>query len=31
MFKMAPTLYRDTDYALAHLIEDIKHKNIALT
>jgi hypothetical protein len=27
---MAPTLYRDTGYSLTHLIEDIKHGNIAL-
>lgn len=27
---MATTLYRDTGYALTHLIEDIKHGNIAL-
>jgi len=27
---MTPTLYRDTGYSLTHLIEDIKHKNIAL-
>lgn len=27
---MAPTLYRDTGYTLTHLIEDIKHGNIAL-
>lgn len=27
---MAPTLYRDTGYTLMHLIEDIKHGNIAL-
>ncbi len=25
-----PTLYRDTGYSLTHLIEDIKHDNIAL-
>src|SRR6188472_4027493 len=25
-----PTLYRDTGYSLIHLIEDIKHGNIAL-
>ena len=25
-----PTLYRDTGYSLTHLIEDIKHGNIAL-
>ena len=25
-----PTLYRDTGYSLMHLIEDIKHGNIAL-
>ena len=25
-----PTLYRDTGYTLTHLIEDIKHGNIAL-
>ena len=25
-----PTLYRDTGYSLVHLIEDIKHGNIAL-
>ena len=25
-----PTLYRDTGYSLTHLIEDIKHRNIAL-
>ena len=27
---MTPTLYRDTGYSLTHLIEDIKHGNIAL-
>ena len=27
---MPPTLYRDTGYSLTHLIEDIKHGNIAL-
>ena len=27
---MAPTLYRDTGYSLTHLIEDIKHGNLAL-
>ena len=27
---MAPTLYRDPGYSLTHLIEDIKHGNIAL-
>jgi hypothetical protein len=27
---VAPTLYRDTGYSLTHLIEDIKHGNIAL-
>ncbi len=27
---MSPTLYRDTGYSLTHLIEDIKHGNIAL-
>src|SRR4051812_31767055 len=27
---MAPTLYKDTGYVLTHLIEDIKHGNIAL-
>src|SRR4051812_32208556 len=27
---MATTLYRDTGYSLTHLIEDIKHGNIAL-
>lgn len=27
---MTPTLYRDTGYSLMHLIEDIKHGNIAL-
>lgn len=27
---MATTLYRDTGYTLSHLIEDIKHGNIAL-
>jgi len=27
---MAPTLYRDTGYVLTHLIEEIKHGNIAL-
>uniref|UniRef100_UPI003F492918 DUF262 domain-containing protein n=1 Tax=Microbacterium aurantiacum TaxID=162393 RepID=UPI003F492918 len=27
---MAPTLYRDTGYSLTHLVEDIKHGNIAL-
>ena len=27
---MTPTLYRDTGYTLTHLIEDIKHGNIAL-
>ncbi len=27
---MPPTLYRDTGYTLTHLIEDIKHGNIAL-
>src|SRR3954454_13796818 len=25
-----PTLYRDTGYSLIHLIEDIKHRNLAL-
>ena len=25
-----PTLYKDTNYSLTHLIEDIKHGNIAL-
>jgi hypothetical protein len=30
MHRMAPTLYRDTGYSLTHLIEDIKHGNIAL-
>ena len=25
-----PTLYRDTGYSLTHLIEDVKHGNIAL-
>jgi hypothetical protein len=25
-----PTLYRDTGYSLTHLIEDIRHGNIAL-
>ena len=25
-----PTLYRDTGYLLMHLVEDIKHGNIAL-
>ncbi len=28
--RMSPTLYRDTGYTLTHLIEDIKHGNIAL-
>jgi Protein of unknown function DUF262 len=28
--RMAPTLYRDTGYTLAHLIEDIKHGSIVL-
>lgn len=28
--KVAPTLYRDTGYSLTHLIEDIRHGNIAL-
>ncbi len=27
---MSPTLYRDTGYSLTHLVEDIKHGNIAL-
>jgi hypothetical protein len=27
---MAPTLYRDTGYSLTHLIEEIKHGNLAL-
>lgn len=27
---MTPTLYRDTGYSLTHLVEDIKHGNIAL-
>jgi hypothetical protein len=27
---MALTVYRDTRYSLTHLIEDIKHGNIAL-
>lgn len=27
---MAPALYRDTGYSLTHLIEDIKHGNLAL-
>ena len=27
---MAPTLYRDTGYSLTHLVEDIKHGNLAL-
>ena len=27
---VAPTLYRDTGYSLTHLVEDIKHGNIAL-
>lgn len=27
---MPPTLYRDTGYSLTHLIEDIRHGNIAL-
>ena|SRR5947207_2630272 len=27
---MSPTLNRDTGYSLTHLIEDIKHGNIAL-
>ncbi|MEM7325880.1 MAG: DUF262 domain-containing protein [Actinomycetota bacterium] len=27
---MAPTLYRDTGYSLTHLVEDLKHGNIAL-
>src|SRR2546427_413872 len=27
---MPPTLYKDTGYSLTHLIEDIKHGNIAL-
>ena len=27
---MPLTLYRDTGYSLTHLIEDIKHGNIAL-
>ena len=25
-----PTLYRDTGYSLTHLIEDIRHGNVAL-
>ncbi len=27
---MTPTLYKDTGYSLVHLVEDIKHGNIAL-
>jgi len=27
---MPPTLYRDTNYSLTHLIEEIKHGEIAL-
>ncbi|AXV04992.1 hypothetical protein DVS28_a0285 [Euzebya pacifica] len=27
---LTPTLYRDTGYSLTHLVEDIKHGNIAL-